>query len=508
MLASGVVAALSGATALAGEEAGERLVYAVDPAFTLASATDIARLAMPMVGDHVVPVTLDTRALTSRRNINGRPIAGLIYVSRDEIMATGLSGIVTIGIDLNSDGKIDGFEPRLYAIDKRGSPITWALGVGGRLTGNHGNPCVADDPTSENLPRPCPPGPPGPQGPQGPQGSQGMKGEAGPPGPPGPAGPSGAKGDMGGAGAPGGIGPTGAKGDVGPAGAKGDIGAVGDKGDVGPAGPVGPAGATGDIGAVGLNGDTGAAGAPGLIGATGATGPAGPMGAAGVAGPTGAIGATGATGAMGPAGPAGPAGSRDINFSSDNSVVTITTPTYTDSLYNKAFVDGMNMSIQAKLEGKAALAHTHPVAAVVGTVPACVVGKVQTFCLKGSLFLVSGIAYGPVPTYAGTPLNTVVLAGLKLGSQADTFNTIGTFDDVNNSIVSVVGSVQTAVGTYITVNAANSLQVKIVGGQVMESHSAALQVSNKPLYLEIRYVANSPVADVAKAVRQDAAQTF
>jgi hypothetical protein len=220
------------------------------------------------------------------------------------------------------------------------------------------------------------------------------------------------------------------------------------------------------------------------------------------------MGLTGPAGPTGPIGPTGPSGSNDIKFSSDNSVVTITTPTYTDRLYNKAYVDGMSASLQAKLDGKAPLAHTHAVTEVVGAVPACVTGKAQTFCVKGSLFVVAGVAYGPVPTYSGIPLNTAVLAGLKLGVQADTFNVIGTFDDVNNSVVSIVGSVQTAAGTFATVNASSSLQVKIVGGQVLESHAAALQISNKPLYLEVRYVSNAAAAGVATAARPGADQTF
>ncbi|MCX6109835.1 MAG: hypothetical protein NTZ90_09575, partial [Proteobacteria bacterium] len=62
--------------------------------------------------------------------------------------------------------------------------------------------------------------------------------------------------------------------------------------------------------------------------------------------------------------------------------------------------------------------------------------------------------------------------------------------------------------TFATVNASSSLQVKIVGGQVLESHAAALQISNKPLYLEVRYVSNAAAAGVATVARPGADQTF
>jgi hypothetical protein len=117
----------------------------------------------------------------------------------------------------------------------------------------------------------------------------------------------------------------------------------------------------------------------------------------------------------------------------------------------------------------------------------CVAGKTLPICTKGSLLVVGGVTYAPTPNIAGQPVITSVISNLKLGTTVNTWNTIGAFDDLANSVVSINGSVQTAVGTFTAVNSSSALQVRIVGGKVQELHSEPV-LQTLPLYLEVRFV--------------------
>ena len=62
------------------DDADERLMFAVNLTTTDATATDIARLAMPLVGNEVVGVALDTHALASKKTDKGWHTTGMIHV--------------------------------------------------------------------------------------------------------------------------------------------------------------------------------------------------------------------------------------------------------------------------------------------------------------------------------------------------------------------------------------------------------------------------------------------
>ena len=195
----------------------------------------------------------------------------------------------------------------------------------------------------------------------------------------------------------------------------------------------------------------------------------------------------GPQGPVGPQGPAGEPGSRDISFGSQNNVISLRTPSLTEAFYNKAYVDGMLLATDVQMRNKANIVHTHAASDLTGALPACASGKTQPLCTKGNLLVVGGVTYAPTPSIAGQPVITSVISNIKLGTAVNTWNTIGAFDDVANSVVSMNGSVQTAVGTFAAVNASSALQVRIVGGQVQEFHTQAAHQS-LPLYLEVRFV--------------------
>ncbi|MCX6110889.1 MAG: hypothetical protein NTZ90_14945 [Proteobacteria bacterium] len=252
-LASVLATVSAGASLAFATDSDERLAFAVDLGTADVSASDIARLAMPMIGDVAIGATLDAHNLTSKRVDQGWSTKGVIYVKREEIAATGLTGEVTIGVDLNANGRIDIMEPRLVAVDQVGNPTNMCVGGDGRVAACLGHmPCGVENSgirmASDFVGKPCVPKPsPGQPGPQGPKGDKGDKGDNGAPGPAGPAGPAGPRGLAGAPGLPGDPGAAGAKGDPGPAGATGLPGVKGDKGDQGndgAAGPVGPAGPT------------------------------------------------------------------------------------------------------------------------------------------------------------------------------------------------------------------------------------------------------------------------
>ena len=561
--------------------ASDRLFFQIDLTTQDQNADDIAQILVPLVGDQVVNFSIDTHNLRTVANNGVMHTVGFVFLTEDEVMASMTKGELTIGVDLNRDGRIDSREPRFRAIDRSGQilrvvldgqghlhtepqirgenlPHCDQLKVDGANVLNHRPPCgggggggggggvVIPGPKGDKGDR-GPEGPEGPEGPAGPMGPAGPKGDKGDAGPAGAAGPRGDKGDAGPAGPSGATGPAGPKGDkgdagpagpsgatgpagpsgvtgpVGPKGDKGDAGPVGPKGDKGDAGPAGPSGAVGpagpkgdkgDAGPTGIAGPAGPKGAPGDAGApgpmgppgpvgpsglkgdTGPGGPAGPAGAVGAAGPKGDTGPAGAVGPkgdvgpagpMGPAGPAGEPGSKDIVFTDQNNVITLSTPSLTDSFYNKAYFDGALISLGVQLQNKAPLTHTHSLSDLTGVIPACSGNPTQPICTKGNLLYVGGIPYAPSPTLGGQPVLTTLLANLKLGVAVNTWNTIGSFNDVANTVVALSGSVQTGVGTFTTVNASPALQVRIVSGQVQEYHTSA-SLQSLPLYVEVRYV--------------------
>ena len=186
-------------------------------------------------------------------------------------------------------------------------------------------------------------------------------------------------------------------------------------------------------------------------------------------------------------GPTGEPGSKDIFFSSQNNVISLRTPALTESFYNKAYFDGSMIALDVQMQNKADSVHKHTFGDLTGTIPACVSGKTLPLCTRGTLLVVNGAAYAPTPTIGGQPVVTTVLGSLKLGVSANTWNTVGSFNDIKNSVVGISGSVQTGVGSFTNVNASSALQVRIVGGQVQEFHTTAAMQS-VPLYLEIRFV--------------------
>jgi hypothetical protein len=145
------------------------------------------------------------------------------------------------------------------------------------------------------------------------------------------------------------------------------------------------------------------------------------------------------------------------------------------------------IALDVQMQNKADAVHKHTFGDLTGTIPACVSGKTLPLCTRGTLLVVNGAAYAPTPTIGGQPVVTTVLGSLKLGVAVNTWNTVGSFDDIKNSVVGISGSVQTGVGSFTNVNASSALQVRIVGGQVQEFHTTAAMQS-VPLYLEVRFV--------------------
>jgi len=167
-------------------------------------------------------------------------------------------------------------------------------------------------------------------------------------------------------------------------------------------------------------------------------------------------------------------------------------------MYNTDYVNGEVDALQQALQGKAEKSHTHALTDLTGTVPSCTAGKSFPICLAGGLLMVGDTPYAPMPTVGGQPVTVTTRGDLKLGAVAGTWNDIGAFDDVTTHVVTVTGSVTTAVGTFQAINAAGDLQVRVVGGKIQEWH-AMPTLAGKTLYLEIR--AAIP-ATAAKALRR------
>lgn len=179
-------------------------------------------------------------------------------------------------------------------------------------------------------------------------------------------------------GATGVTGQTGASGPQGASGVTGASGTPGQAGATGPTGTPGAVGATGPSGTSGTNGATGATGATGasstIPGPTGATGPQGPQGEPG---PAATVGATGASGIPGTAGASGTPGQAGATGATGPAGATT--------------IGGIS-GLQAALDSKAALSHTHAISDLTGTQTLATVAPGTTFVVTfdGSNWLYNG----------------------------------------------------------------------------------------------------------------------
>ncbi len=317
---SGVRLALDSAVALAGAQAGQRVVLR-------ASNADSAALR---VGNTPTVISLLTQATLEADDGSDVGPDALVIASLQagEGAATvqqAASLFAATGAHSHSGEHRQDADGRWYY---DGAPLVGSAGPPGPVgpagppgaDGAAGAPGLAGDTGPPGAPGDT--GPPGPAGEAGPPGPPGPSDGAGPPGPAGEAGPPGAPGEAGPPGPAGDAGPAGAAGEAGPAGAAGEAGTPGAAGEAGPPGPAGEAGPPGPAGETGPPGPAGEAGVAGAVGAAGEPGPAGERGADGAPGAAGAAGergepgepgaagAAGATGSTGEAGPPGPAGER------------------------------------------------------------------------------------------------------------------------------------------------------------------------------------------------------
>lgn len=287
----------------------------------------------------------------------------------------------------------------------------------------------------------------GPQGPQGIPGIQGMPGVRGEKGDTGSAGPQGMKGDRGEQGL---VGAQGLKGETGLNGARGENGLPGPQGDQGLKGERGEKGEQGVTGTQGSAGEPGEKGERGVIGMQGVkgdrgeTGVAGTPGANGAAGPSGPMGPVGQPGNKGDKGDKGDPGSNNVVVTGGDNLVSIATPTFLGTVFRSEYTDSRLTAHDDALAGKAAVVRQD--------------GKI---------------------------VRTEAPASLRLGTTAGRWNDIGSFDDVQNVVLSLNATVTISAGQFQIVNATDDLRIRIAAGKIQEWHTSPT-LGGKPVFLEIK----------------------
>lgn len=228
---------------------------------------------------------------------------------------------------------------------------------------------------------------------------------------------------------------------------------AGGQGPQGPQGPQGVRGEEGEPGAQGANGvrgepgpagTQGVPGAPGVAGAPGAKGDVGLKGDPGETGAVGSQGPIGLTGAKGDKGDKGDNGSNDVVITGSDNLISITTPTFVGTAFRSEYTDSRLTAHDEALDRKAA-----------------------------------------VVQHDGKVIRVDAPSALRLGTTAGRWNDIGSFDDVQNIVLSLNGTVSLAVGQFQVVNNADDLRIRILAGKIQEWHTSPT-LGGKPVFLEVK----------------------